>query len=277
MNVDFSKQAKNTPIATSPRPVLKRQAKKYLGQHFLQDKNIARKIVDALTPCDHHAIVEVGPGTGVLTERLVQKYASMLYLVEVDRDLAEPLRCAYSVLQDRILVADFLTLVLDRQWKTPLSIIGNFPYNISSPIFFKMLAHRQQVQEVVCMIQHEVAHRLVASPGTKAYGILSVLLQAFYDIRYLFTVGPQVFVPPPKVHSAVIRLQRNGTVQLACDEQLFFKVVKTSFQQRRKTLRNALKPLLPSLASLPWPVLSQRAEQLTVQDFVALTQRISHL
>ncbi|MEL6413245.1 MAG: rRNA adenine dimethyltransferase family protein [Bacteroidota bacterium] len=180
------------------------------------------------------------------------------------------------MLHNRIVAADFLTLALDQQWEGSLSIIGNFPYNISSPIFFKVLAHRQQVKEVVCMIQQEVAHRLIALPGTKAYGIPSVLLQAFYDIKYLFTVGPQVFAPPPKVHSAVIRLQRNGCLALPCDEKLFFSVVKASFRQRRKTLHNALKPLLPP-GRLPWPELSQRAEQLTVQDFVALTQRIGAL
>ncbi len=250
------------------------KAKKHLGQHFLKDKNIARKIVSALTPDDsQRTIIEVGPGTGILTELLVQKHLSSLYLVEIDPELVTYLQCTYPVLQHRIIAADFLQLGLDQLWSTPLAIIGNFPYNLSSPIFFKVLAHRQQVHEVVCMIQKEVAERLVAPPGSKVYGIPSVLLQAFYNIEYLFAVGPQVFTPPPQVQSAVVRLKRNDKKQLDCDEKLFFKVVKTGFQQRRKTLRNALKPLLPeALRNLA--VLDQRAEQLTVEDFVRITRSL---
>ena len=154
-----------------------------------------------------------------------------------------------------------------------MAIIGNFPYNISSQIFFKTLAHRRQVQEVVCMLKKEVAARLVAPPGSKTYGLLSVLLQAFYDVEYLFTVGPQVFSPPPRVHSAVVRLRRNGVQQLAVDEKLFFQIVKAGFQQRRKTLRNALKLFVPA-AKRALPVLDQRAEQLSVADFVTLAGRL---
>ncbi len=246
--------------------------KKYWGQHFLQDKNIARKIVDALgPPAGHGALIEIGPGQGVLTDFLVQRYAAVLHLVEVDPALVAALQHAYPLLKDRILEADFLKLALDQHWDhRPLSVIGNLPYNISSPIFFKLLAHRHQVCEVVCMIQQEVAQRVVAAPGSKAYGIPSVLLQAFYDVECLFSVGPQVFYPPPRVQSAVIRLRRNATQRLACDELLFFRLVKAGFRQRRKTLRNAIKALLPP-ERLSWPVLDRRAEQLSVQDFVALT------
>lgn len=253
------------------------KAKKALGQHFLQEASVAQQIVAALTlECTPpRTVLEIGPGTGALTSLLVQRPIADLYLVEVDAALATQLRQRYPGLQDRILHADFLQMPLARVSTGPISIIGNFPYNISSPIFFKVLAHRQQVQEVVCMIQREVAERLAAAPGSKAYGIPSVLLQAFYEIEYLFTVGPQAFHPPPKVESAVIRLQRNQVTHLDCDESLFFKVVKAGFQQRRKTLRNALKGLFPHVceAALPW--CQHRAEALSVADFVALTQRLA--
>jgi 16S rRNA (adenine1518-N6/adenine1519-N6)-dimethyltransferase len=249
--------------------------KKYLGQHFLRDKNIAHKIVSALSK-GPQTIVEVGPGTGILTELLVQQQdLELLYLVEVDLDLATYLKQTYPSLQDRIIVADFLKLALAQLLRGPMAIIGNFPYNISSQIFFKVLEHRQQVHEVVGMIQKEVAERLIAKPGSKVYGILSVLLQAFYNLEYLFTVKPQVFAPPPKVLSAVVRLRRNSTLQLDCDENLFFRVVKAGFQQRRKILRNALKPLLLPTTKQPPTLLTKRAEQLTVADFVALTKYIA--
>lgn len=248
-------------------------AKKHLGQHFLHDKNIAQKIVNSISQ-PPQTLVEIGPGTGILTGLLAPKYPG-LYLVEVDTSLASYLQQTYPALQERIIIADFLQLPLSQITEGPLTIIGNFPYNISSQIFFKVLAHRQQVQEVVAMIQQEVAARFAAGPGSKTYGILSVLLQAFYELEYLFTVGPQVFSPPPKVQSAVVRLRRNSTVKLDCDEKRFFTVVKTGFQQRRKTLRNALKPLLPPAPSVPIPFLDQRAEQLSVADFVALTRAIS--
>ncbi|MEM9417404.1 MAG: 16S rRNA (adenine(1518)-N(6)/adenine(1519)-N(6))-dimethyltransferase RsmA [Bacteroidota bacterium] len=248
-------------------------AKKHLGQHFLQDKNIAQKIVNAISQ-PPQTLLEIGPGTGILTGLLVRQYPG-LYVVEVDPSLAAHLQQAYPSLQERIIVADFLQLPLAQLTPGPLTLIGNLPYNISSPIFFKVLAHRQQIQEVVAMIQHEVAARLVAPPGSKTYGLLSVLLQAFYKLEYLFPVGPQVFSPPPQVKSAVIRLQRNKTAQLDCDEALFFRVVKAGFQQRRKTLRNALKALLPLTPRVDVPFLEQRAERLGVADFVALTRAIS--
>jgi 16S rRNA (adenine1518-N6/adenine1519-N6)-dimethyltransferase len=248
-------------------------AKKCLGQHFLRDKNIAHKIVSALSQ-KPLTIIEVGPGTGILTEFLVQQKDLDLYLVEVDLGLVSYLKKTYPSLQGRIIAADFLKLELAQLHHGPVAIIGNFPYNISSQIFFKVLEHRQQVHEVVGMIQKEVAERLTAKSGSKVYGLLSVLLQAFYDLEYLFTVGPQVFSPPPKVQSAVIRLRRNSTLQLDVDEKLFFRVVKAGFQQRRKTLRNALKPLLPATPPPPL-LLAKRAEQLTVADFVALTKYIA--
>lgn len=252
------------------------RAKKALGQHFLQDKTIAQDIVAALTLSNTstRTVLEIGPGTGVLTDILVAQNIPELYLVEVDTVLAARLRQQYPALQDRIITADFLQLPLTQVSTAPMHIIGNFPYNISSPIFFKLLAHRQQVQEIVCMIQQEVAERLVAAPRSKAYGIPSVLLQAFYDIEYLFTVGPQVFDPPPKVHSAVIRLQRNQVAHLDCNEALFFKVVKTGFQQRRKTLRNALKGLFPVVSQIQHSWLGLRAEELSGEDFVALTNML---
>ncbi|MHA7877518.1 MAG: 16S rRNA (adenine(1518)-N(6)/adenine(1519)-N(6))-dimethyltransferase RsmA [Bacteroidota bacterium] len=248
-------------------------AKKHLGQHFLKDQNIARKIVGALRQVPQ-TIIEVGPGAGALTELLVQQKKFDIYLVEVDTDLVALLKKTYPELQERIIAADFLQLALSQLHDGAVTIVGNFPYNIASQIFFKVWAHRQQVHEVVGMIQKEVAERLLAKPGSKAYGILSVLLQAFYHLEYLFTVGPHVFYPRPKVQSAVIRLRRNDTLCLDSDEDLFLKVIKTGFQQRRKTLRNALKPLLPP-AKAPSPLLAKRAEQLTVADFVALTQYIA--
>ncbi|MEL6607047.1 MAG: 16S rRNA (adenine(1518)-N(6)/adenine(1519)-N(6))-dimethyltransferase RsmA [Bacteroidota bacterium] len=248
-------------------------AKKHLGQHFLRDKNIARKIVNAISGSPQ-TLVEIGPGTGVLTALLAPQYSS-LYLVEVDASLAAHLQQTHPALQERIIVADFLKLPLTKITQGPLTLIGNFPYNISSQIFFKVLDHRQQVQEVVAMIQQEVAARFVAQPGNKTYGILSVLLQAFYELEYLFSVPPQVFSPPPKVQSAVIRLRRNDTSQLDCDEQLFFRIVKMGFQQRRKTLRNALKSLLSPALRMALPLLDQRAEQLSVADYVTLTRAIS--
>lgn len=243
-------------------------AKKHLGQHFLHDKNIAQKIVSAIVH-PPKTLVELGPGTGILTDLLVEKYPQ-LYLVEVDSSLAAYLQQKHPALGNRIIIADFLKLSLAQITQGSFTLIGNFPYNISTQIFFKILAHRHQVKEVVAMIQQEVATRFVAQPGSKTYGILSVFLQAFYDLEYLFTVGPQVFSPPPKVHSAVIRLRRNATAVLDCNEKLFFKIVKAGFQQRRKTLRNALKGLLPPISSIPF--LDQRAEQLNVANFVALTK-----
>ncbi|WPP52861.1 16S rRNA (adenine(1518)-N(6)/adenine(1519)-N(6))-dimethyltransferase RsmA [Catalinimonas niigatensis] len=249
--------------------------KKHLGQHFLKDKNIAFKIVQSLTLHQgYRQVLEVGPGTGVLTQFLVQDDRFATSLIEVDTEAVSYLQAHYPDLKPRIFFRDFLKTDLMDLMGAPFAVIGNFPYNISSQIFFKILDIKNEVPEIVCMLQKEVADRLKSPPGSKAYGILSVLLQAYYDIEYLFTVEPNVFHPPPKVRSGVIRLKRNDTQQLACDEQLFRKVVKQSFQTRRKTLRNALKPLNLPETIRQLNVLDKRAEQLSVSDFVALTQNI---
>ena len=252
------------------------RAKKSLGQHFLTDQGIAKAIVDALST-GVSPVLEVGPGMGVLTQYLLQRPDLDLKLVEIDGESVEYLLTHFPDIQGRLLQADFLKLPLEKFFPGSFRIIGNFPYNISSQIFFKVLDYREQVPEVVCMIQKEVAERLAAGPGSKTYGILSVLLQAWYDIEYLFTVGEGSFVPPPKVKSAVIRLSRNGRERLDCDEDLFRRVVKTSFNQRRKTIRNSLKPVLSTLPKLPdyVPYLDARPEQLSVEEFVELTRALS--
>ena len=248
--------------------------KKHLGQHFLKDTTIAQRIVDSLTRHGGYAhVLEIGPGTGVLTQFLVQQPNYSLTVIEIDRESVAYLERNYPALP--ILSGDFLKIHLDKHLPDTYAVIGNFPYNISSQIFFRVLDERQHVPEVIGMLQKEVADRLCAPPGNKTYGILSVLLQAYYSVDYLFTVEPHVFHPPPKVRSAVIRLQRNDTQHLPCDETLFRRVVKQGFQNRRKTLRNALKPLNLPVAVQSLPVLNQRAEQLSVDDFVALTQQIS--
>ena len=255
------------------------RAKKSLGQHFLTDQGIAKSIVDALST-GVSPVLEVGPGMGVLTQYLLQRPDLDLKLVEIDGESVEYLLTHFPDIQGRLLQADFLKLPLEKFFPGPFRIIGNFPYNISSQIFFKVLEYRDQVPEVVCMIQKEVAERLAEKPGSKTYGILSVLLQAWYDIEYLFTVGSGAFAPPPKVQSAVIRLRRNGRTALGCDEALFKTVVKTSFGQRRKTLRNSLKALVTEKAGdrtpalLADPVFDLRPERLGVEDFVALVNRI---
>lgn len=246
--------------------------KKHLGQHFLKDDNIAEKIVGSLQSSGL-PVIEVGPGMGVLTKFLLQLDDRECYFMDTDRESIEYLAATFPGHTEKFIQADFLKYNLNELFSGRFVVIGNFPYNISSQILFKVLAHRHQVSEVVGMIQKEVAERLAAGPGSKTYGILSVLLQAFYRIEYLFTVNETVFYPPPKVKSAVIRLTRNGTEKLDCDEALFFKVVKTAFNQRRKTLRNSLKGFyidyerydLQHLAGL-------RAEQLGVAEFVQLTQ-----
>lgn len=250
--------------------------KKHLGQHFLKDQNIAKNIVDALSPDnDHRPILEIGPGTGVLTRYLIDKYPSTLVLIDIDRESIAYLRTHYPSLSDKIIEGDFLRKNLSATMGNEYSIIGNFPYNISSQIFFKILEEKDAVMEVVCMLQKEVAKRLVSPPGNKDYGILSVLLQAYYDMQYLFSVDPSVFDPPPKVQSGVIKLKRNGVKQLGCDEVLFKKVVKQGFQNRRKTLRNALKPLNLTDQTKALPILDRRAETLSVNDFVELTNEIA--
>lgn len=249
--------------------------KKHLGQHFLTDQHIAKKIADSLT--FHKGVsevLEIGPGTGVLTKFLVEKDGMKLTLIEVDKESIAYLNKHFLGLDGQILEADFLKFDIETVFKSPFAIIGNFPYNISSQIFFRVLDRRHLVEEVVCMIQKEVASRIASPPGNKVYGILSVLLQAYYDIEFLFSVSPAVFNPPPKVDSAVIRLRRNNVKSLGCDEKLFFRVVKQGFQNRRKTLRNALKPLNLPLEIKSFPVFDKRAEQLSVADFVELTNKI---
>ena len=257
-------------------PVNTVRPKKHLGQHFLADPNIARNIVGALRlPDGVREVLEIGPGMGVLTQYLLQNPAYQTSVVEIDTESVAYLKVHYPALAERIYATDFLKQSLVEMFPgQPLAIIGNFPYNISSQIFFAVLNNRQQVREVVGMIQKEVAQRLAEPPGSKTYGILSVLLQAFYKIEYLFTVPPHVFNPPPKVESAVVRLTRNDTLQLDCDQKLFFRVVKQAFQTRRKTLRNALKPFgMPAEATAD-PIFEKRAEQLGVADFVKLTQHV---
>lgn len=247
--------------------------KKHLGQHFLVDQNIAVKIVDQLTlPQGVADVLEIGPGMGVLTQYLLQHKEYRTAVLDIDRESITYLQQHFPQLGDRIISADFLKTDLSTLFPGKFAIIGNFPYNISSQIFFKVLEHRDKVPEVVCMIQKEVAERLASPPGSKAYGILSVLLQAYYIIEYKFTVNEHVFHPPPKVKSAVIRLVRNEVERLDCNEVLFKQVVKLSFGTRRKTLRNSLRSynLPPEVTAQP--VFDKRAEQLSVQDFVALTR-----
>ena len=245
------------------------KAKKSLGQHFLKDQNIARKIVGSLKAQGITDVLEIGPGMGVLTKYLLENTAYTTHVVEIDNESIEYLVENYPNLKERIIAGDFLNLKLDQLFNQPFAIIGNFPYNISSQIFFKILEHRNQIHELVGMIQKEVAERIAEKPGTKTYGILSVFLQAFYDIEYLFTVPPQVFAPPPKVKSAVIRLTRNARKELGCNEKLFFSVVKTAFNQRRKTMHNSLKSIIHT--SVPNDVLQKRPEQIGVQEFIMLT------
>lgn len=247
--------------------------KKSLGQHFLKDQNIAQKIVDAIDGLSQKTVLEIGPGTGGLTTLLVKKREIDVYAIEVDSEAYEYLQATFPSLGDKLIFKNVLKFDLKDVFKEPLTIIGNFPYNISSQIFFKVLENRDLVLDVVCMIQKEVAERIKASHGNKTYGILSVLLQAFYDIDYLFTVGPKVFDPPPKVNSAVIHLKRNTRKYLDCNEELFFKVVKLGFNQRRKTLRNSLKSILLNLPT-DNEIFDKRPEQLNVEDFIYLTNLI---
>ena len=251
------------------------KAKKYLGQHFLKDESIAQRIADSLSG-DVRSVLEIGPGMGVLTKYLLQREDIDFKAVEIDSESVAYLGSHYPRLQ--VVEADFLRLNLADllpQGVDSMAIIGNFPYNISSQILFKVYDNRNMVPEVVGMFQKEVAERIAAKPGSKVYGILSVLLSAFYDIEYLFTVPESVFAPPPKVKSAVVRMRRNSVSHLECDEQLFAKVVKAGFNQRRKTMRNALKAIDAAIDALPEELLLKRAEQLSVADFVTITQKIS--
>ena len=282
------------------------RAKKNLGQHFLVDQTVARRIVDALRHGDESGflsgpvhgggeagpvapseVLEIGPGMGVLTQYLLQREDIDLRLVELDGESVDYLLTHFNGMQGRLYQADYLKLDIHRIFSGAYRVIGNFPYNISSQIFFKILEDKDRIPEVVCMVQKEVAERIAEAPGSKTYGILSVFLQAWYDIEYLFTVEPGAFAPPPKVRSAVIRLRRNDRTELGVDEKAFKNVVKMAFNQRRKMLRGALKPLINEKAAREgWspeqlsefiadPVFELRAERLGVEDFVALTRKLS--
>ena len=252
------------------------KAKKHLGQHFLKDENIAKKIADSLLGDTYDIVLEIGPGMGVLTKYLLNKKPTT-YVIEIDRESIEYLKVHYLNLADRIISQDFLKIDLATTFnKKQLAIIGNFPYNISTQIVFKTLENKHLIPEFSGMFQKEVAKRIAEKPGTKTYGILSVLTQAFYHVDYLFTVPPNVFNPPPKVESGVIRLTRKENFTLAVNEQLFYKVVKTAFNQRRKTIRNSLKTFNLSDKLREDTIFAQRPEQLSVQQFINLTQKIAN-
>lgn len=279
--------------------------KKALGQHFLTDLSVAQKIADALVVdsvggADPEAgtvtvgniaaampVLEIGPGMGVLSQYLLEREDIDLRMIEIDRESVDYLLTHFPKAPGRVIEGDFLKMDLKYFFPGTFAVIGNFPYNISSQIFFRIIDHKDSIPQVVCMIQKEVAERIAEQPGSKTYGILSVLLQAWYDIEYLFTVGEGAFNPPPKVKSAVIRLRRNSRTELGCDEKLFKTIVKTGFNQRRKTLRNSLKPLIVDKAArevwtpeqsaefLSNPVFELRPERLSVEDFIALTKLFS--
>jgi len=255
--------------------------KKALGQHFLTDLSVAERIAATLDAYRGLPVLEIGPGMGVLTEFLMQKHAaSDITLVEIDSESVQWLKSHLPEPQPRIIEGDFLTMDLGEIYPDgEFCVIGNYPYNISSQIFFRVLDYKDRITCCSGMLQREVAERLAAPPGTKARGILSVLLQAWYDVEYLFTVSEKVFNPPPKVKSGVIRMVRNGVTDLGVDERLFKTVVKTTFGQRRKTLRNSVRPLLPPGSSLPEndEFAGLRPEQLSVEQFVELTRRIEAL
>jgi 16S rRNA (adenine1518-N6/adenine1519-N6)-dimethyltransferase len=252
------------------------KAKKHLGQHFLKDENIAKKIADTLSLKDYKDVLEIGPGMGVLTKYLLKKDTTT-HVIEIDTESVEYLKNNYLNLSNRIYEKDFLKHDLTQIFKDqPFAIIGNFPYNISSQIVFKTLEMRKQIPEFSGMFQKEVAQRICSKEGSKVYGILSVLTQAFYDAEYLFTVPPSVFNPPPKVDSGVLLLTRKENYTLPCDEKLFFKVVKTAFQQRRKTLRNSLKTFNLSDNLKANTIFGQRPEQLNVSQFIELTSLIEN-
>lgn len=281
--------------------------KKALGQHFLTDLSVAQKIADALVVESETVrgatseagavpsgntdtampVLEIGPGMGVLSQYLLEREDIDLKMIEIDRESVDYLLTHFPKASGRVIEGDFLKMNLSYFFPGTFAVIGNFPYNISSQIFFRIIDHKDSIPQVVCMIQKEVAERIAEQPGSKTYGILSVLLQAWYDIEYLFTVGEGAFNPPPKVKSAVIRLRRNSRTKLGCDEKLFKTIVKTGFNQRRKTLRNSLKPLIADKAAreawtpeqstdfLSNPVFELRPERLSVEDFIALTKLFS--
>mgnify|MGYP000204210077 CR=1 FL=1 len=249
--------------------------KKFLGQHFLKDLQVAQDIADTVDTCPDIPILEVGPGMGVLTQFLIPK-GRPLKVVELDFESVAYLKENFVQLGDNIIEQDFLKMDLNSLFDgKPFVLTGNYPYNISSQIFFKMLDNKELIPCCTGMIQKEVAERIAAGPGSKTYGILSVLIQAWYRVEYLFTVSEHVFNPPPKVKSAVIRMTRNDTQQLGCDEKLFKQVVKTTFNQRRKTLRNSIKPILGKECPLTEdPLFNKRPEQLSVQEFIELTNQV---
>lgn len=249
--------------------------KKFLGQHFLTDLQIASDIADTVDACPDIPVLEVGPGMGVLTQYLMKKPRE-LKVVEIDRESVPYLQAHFPELRGNIIEADFLQMDLSEVFDgRPFVLTGNYPYNISSQIFFHMLSHKDLIPCCTGMIQKEVAERIAAAPGTKAYGVLSILIQAWYDVEYLFTVHENVFNPPPKVKSAVIRMKRNKATSLGCDEQLFRRIVKTVFTMRRKMMRNGMKQILPKESPLlADKIFDKRPEQLSVQDFVSLTNRV---
>ncbi len=246
--------------------------KKSLGQHFLKDENIAQKIIDYLIKdLTHNKVLEVGPGMGILTKYLDQIEQLDITLIEIDPDSVKYLKDIFSDQHINIIEDDFLKVDLQKIWKDDMAIVGNFPYNISSQILFKVLDHVEIIDTIVGMFQKEVAERIASSPGTKKYGILSVLIQAYYHVEYLLTISPEVFNPPPKVFSGVLKLTRKEVIKLNCNEKLFRTIVKAGFNHRRKTLRNSLKPLCKPEVNDKHHFFTKRAEQLSVQDFIALT------
>jgi len=252
------------------------KAKKYLGQHFLKDETIAEKIADSLSFSGYKHVLEIGPGMGVLTKYLLKKNITT-HAIEIDSESVDYLKNEYLNLADRIIEQDFLKYDLTQVFnEEQFAIIGNFPYNISTQIVFKTLEMRGQIPEFSGMFQKEVAQRICSKEGSKVYGILSVLVQAFYDAEYLFTVPPTVFSPPPKIDSGVLKLTRKENYTLSCDEKLFFKVVKQAFQQRRKTLRNSLKTFNLSDNLKANSIFGKRPEQLNVNSFIELTQLIEN-
>ena len=277
-----SKSKKKTLQMKSVRP------KKQLGQHFLTDLSVARRIADTVDACPDIPILEVGPGMGVLTQFLIPKERT-LKVVEIDDESVSWLRHNHPSLEENIIADDFLKMHLENTFDgSPFVLTGNYPYNISSQIFFKMLDYRHLIPCCTGMIQKEVAERLAAKPGNKSYGILSVLVQLWYDVEYLFTVEPGVFIPPPKVKSAVVRMTRNNTEDPGCDPRLLRRLVKTVFNQRRKMMRGSIKPLLAALNAergcthehtefLSLPLLTRRPEQLSVQEFIELTNTVEAL
>lgn len=250
--------------------------KKSLGQHFLKDENIASQIVNALSDSDKFVdVLEIGPGMGVLTKYLMNRDNQKLYVIEKDRMACEYLIKNLGLTKDRIINDDVLDYELNDIFPFEFGVIGNFPYNISTQILFKVLDYRNRIPEVVGMFQKEVGERIAAGPDNKTYGILSVLLQTYYNVQYLFTVDENVFSPPPKVKSAVVKLTRNSRAFPDCDEDLLFKVVKTTFNHRRKMLRNTLKPFGKAVENIDESFMIKRPENLSVDDFIYLTKTIS--